>query len=71
MGGDGNNTSGNLNGGKLLGTVPNVTLGGSDDYSDKGRVIPNYFPRSTQHLYLSMVWSTYNRHRNYTFSESH
>ena len=28
MGGDGNNTSGNLNGGQLLGTVPNVTLEG-------------------------------------------
>jgi uncharacterized protein (DUF1501 family) len=40
MGGDGNNTSGNLNGGQLLGTVPNVTLGGNDDYSDKGRIIP-------------------------------
>ena len=40
IGGDGNNTSGNLNGGQLLGTVPNVTLGGNDDYSDKGRIIP-------------------------------
>ena len=40
MGGDGNNTSGNLNGGQSLGTVPNVTLGGNDDYSDKGRIIP-------------------------------
>lgn len=40
MGGDGNNNSGNLNGGQLFGTVPNVTLGGNDDYSDKGRIIP-------------------------------
>jgi len=40
IGGDGNNTAGNLKGGQLLGTVPNVTLGGDDDYSDKGRIIP-------------------------------
>ena len=37
---DGNNTSGNFDGGQLLGTVPNVMLGGNDDYSDKGRIIP-------------------------------
>ena len=40
IGGDGNNTAGNLKGGQLLGTVPNVTLDGDDDYSNKGRIIP-------------------------------
>ena len=41
MGGDGNNTSGNLEGGQLFGTLPNLAPGGDGDYSrNKGRIIP-------------------------------
>ena len=40
MGGDGNNNSGNLNGGNLLGTIPDLALEGKDDFSTKGRLIP-------------------------------
>ena len=40
MGGAGDNTSGNLNGGKIIGDLPDLTVGGPDDYSDKGRIIP-------------------------------
>ncbi|MEW8460450.1 MAG: hypothetical protein AB2653_09125, partial [Candidatus Thiodiazotropha endolucinida] len=31
---------GSLDGGKLFGTPPDLQLGGSDDYGDKGRYIP-------------------------------
>lgn len=41
MGGDGYNQSGNLNGGQMLGQLPDFRLDGSDDYNDKGRIIPS------------------------------
>lgn len=40
MGGDGANLSGNFNGGQVIGTLPEMVMGGSDDYSDRGRIIP-------------------------------
>lgn len=40
MGGAGTNTSGNLNGGNMIGTLPSLTVDGPDDYRDKGRLIP-------------------------------
>jgi uncharacterized protein (DUF1501 family) len=40
MGGAGHKSSGTLNGGKMFGTFPDLTPNGSDDYSDKGRMIP-------------------------------
>lgn len=40
MGGTGNQTTGTLNGGNMLGTLPDLTLDGKDDYSSKGRIIP-------------------------------
>jgi len=40
MGGDGAGDSGNFKGGQMLGTLPDMTLGGADDYSSKGRIIP-------------------------------
>ena len=41
MGGDGLNQSGNLRGGRMLGQLPDFRLDGSDDYNDKGRIIPS------------------------------
>jgi len=41
MGGDGLNQYGNLRGGRLLGRLPDLRLDGSDDYNDKGRIIPS------------------------------
>ena len=41
MGGDGLGNSGNLLGGKMLGQLPDFRLNGSDDYNDKGRIIPS------------------------------
>ena len=40
MGGDGLGSVGNLNGGRMLGSLPDLSLGGNDDYSGKGRIIP-------------------------------
>ena len=40
MGGDGAHQSGNFNGGKVFGTLPEMVLAGADDYSDRGRIIP-------------------------------
>ena len=40
MGGDGTAAPGNLRGGQLLGTLPDLRLGGADDYSSRGRIIP-------------------------------
>lgn len=40
MGGVGDRSAGNLDGGKLFGSLPDLRLGGADDYSDKGRFIP-------------------------------
>jgi uncharacterized protein (DUF1501 family) len=40
MGGAGNKTSGTLNGGTMIGELPDLTLNGPDDYKDKGRIIP-------------------------------
>ncbi|MES9945660.1 MAG: DUF1501 domain-containing protein [Candidatus Thiodiazotropha sp.] len=40
MGGVGNHAAGSLDGGKLFGTLPDLRLGGVDDYADKGRYIP-------------------------------
>lgn len=40
MGGDGAGISGSLNGGQVLGHLPDLSLGGDDDYSGKGRTIP-------------------------------
>jgi len=41
MGGDGHNQLGNLRGGQMLGQLPDFRLDGSDDYNDKGRIIPS------------------------------
>ncbi len=40
MGGAGEKTPGNLNGGNMIGNIPNLSLDGADDYSNKGRIIP-------------------------------
>jgi len=40
IGGDGLNSAGNLNGGQMIGTLPDITLDGADDYGSKGRIIP-------------------------------
>ncbi|MCU7828150.1 MAG: DUF1501 domain-containing protein [Candidatus Thiodiazotropha sp. (ex Myrtea sp. 'scaly one' KF741663)] len=40
MGGDGLGSAGNLDGGRMLGSLPDLSLGGTDDYSGKGRIIP-------------------------------
>ena len=40
MGGAGKKTAGTLNGGSMIGTPPDLTLDGPDDYSNKGRMIP-------------------------------
>lgn len=40
MGGAGDKTTGNLNGGNMIGKLPNLSLDGPDDYSDNGRIIP-------------------------------
>ena len=40
MGGSGNQMSGTLNGGSMIGTLPDLNPDGPDDYSDKGRIIP-------------------------------
>jgi uncharacterized protein (DUF1501 family) len=40
MGGVGDRSTGNLDGGKLFGTLPDLQLGGPDDYGEKGRYIP-------------------------------
>ncbi|MGB1311222.1 MAG: DUF1501 domain-containing protein [Leucothrix sp.] len=41
MGGDGSNTIGSLKGGKMVGSLPDLSIGGADDYSSKGRIIPS------------------------------
>jgi len=41
MGGAGDRSAGNLNGGKMFGNLPDLTLDGPDDYSKKGRMIPS------------------------------
>ncbi|MES9970680.1 MAG: DUF1501 domain-containing protein [Candidatus Thiodiazotropha sp.] len=40
MGGIGNHSAGTLDGGRLFGSLPDLRLGGADDYADKGRYIP-------------------------------
>jgi uncharacterized protein (DUF1501 family) len=40
MGGIGDQSAGSLDGGKMFGALPDLRLGGADDYSDKGRYIP-------------------------------
>ena len=40
MGGDGLGAAGSLNGGRMLGSLPDLSLGSADDYSGKGRIIP-------------------------------
>ncbi len=40
MGGAGDHASGSLNGGTMIGTLPDLNPDGPDDYSDKGRIIP-------------------------------
>lgn len=40
MGGAGNHAEGSLKGGQMIGTLPDLTPSGSDDYSNKGRIIP-------------------------------
>ncbi|MEW8028244.1 MAG: DUF1501 domain-containing protein [Candidatus Thiodiazotropha sp.] len=40
MGGVGDHSPGSLDGGKLFGTLPDLRLGGTDDYGDMGRYIP-------------------------------
>lgn len=41
MGGDGTNSSGHLQGGQMIGTLPDITLEGADDHNKKGRIIPS------------------------------
>lgn len=40
IGGDGQLSTGNLRGGAMWGVLPDITLGGEDDYANKGRIIP-------------------------------
>lgn len=40
MGGDGQGSTGNLHGGQMLGSLPDLALGGADDHAEKGRIIP-------------------------------
>lgn len=40
MGGDGNGGAGSLNGGAMLGSLPDIRLAGDQDFSDQGRIIP-------------------------------
>ena len=40
MGGAGDQTSGNLNGGNIIGKIPDFSLGGPDDRGEKGTIIP-------------------------------
>jgi len=40
MGGDGQQSAGNFNGGQVIGALPEMLLDGADDYSDRGRIIP-------------------------------
>jgi uncharacterized protein (DUF1501 family) len=40
MGGIGDQSAGNLDGGKMFGTLPDLQLGGADDYGKSGRYIP-------------------------------
>ena len=40
MGGAGDRTSGNLNGGNMIGKLPDLSLDGTDDHGNKGRIIP-------------------------------
>ena len=40
MSGTGDKTSGNLNEGKIIGKLPSFTVDGTNDYSDKGLIIP-------------------------------
>lgn len=41
MGGDGQSAPGNLQGGQMLGSLPDIRLGGNDDHKEKGRIIPS------------------------------
>lgn len=41
MGGDGSNTIGTLKGGQMVGSLPDLSIGGPSDYSSKGRIIPS------------------------------
>lgn len=41
MGGDGNNSSGHLQGGQMIGTLPDISLKGADDHDKRGRIIPS------------------------------
>ena len=41
MGGDGQNATGNLHGGQMIGDLPDITLQGTDDHDKKGRIIPS------------------------------
>jgi len=40
MGGAGDGTSGSLDGGKIIGQIPDLSLEGPNDFSNKGRIIP-------------------------------
>ena len=40
MGGDGDRSVGNFNGGQVIGSLPEMLLDGADDYSNRGRIIP-------------------------------
>ncbi|OQX02330.1 MAG: hypothetical protein BWK73_43090 [Thiothrix lacustris] len=40
MGGDGQGTVGNFQGGQMIGRLPDVTLAGADDHDKQGRMIP-------------------------------
>ena len=40
MGGYGSGDPGTINGGKMIGELPDMVLSGQDDYSNKGRMIP-------------------------------
>ena len=40
IGGAGSDNGGHLRGGQMIGSLPDMTLDGADDYSAKGRIIP-------------------------------
>jgi uncharacterized protein (DUF1501 family) len=41
VGGDGQGSSGNLRGGQMTGSLPDITLEGADDHDERGRIIPS------------------------------
>ena len=40
MGGSGTDATGTFKGGQMVGNLPDLSIDGPDDYSNKGRIIP-------------------------------